>query len=221
VMEGGVLGVALIGYTYILEEMGIRFLRIGGTSAGSINALLLAGLGTPAEGKSKKTVELLANLNMYEFVDGDADVKDFVETFVQRAGAFKLGWKAFQVLDSLHEHLGLNPGEVFENWLSCVLNKEGITTTRQLDDRMKKVPSDLKERGGHKLSPKQASPYLALVAADVSTETKVEFPKMAELYWNDPDSVNPASYVRASMSIPFFFYPYTVEIKIPPGKKAK
>jgi NTE family protein len=40
VMEGGgVLGVALIGYTYVLEEMGIRFLRVGGTSAGSINAL--------------------------------------------------------------------------------------------------------------------------------------------------------------------------------------
>ncbi|ULT43996.1 hypothetical protein KRR40_11785 [Niabella defluvii] len=31
---GGVLGVALVGYTYILEQMGIRFLRMAGTSAG-------------------------------------------------------------------------------------------------------------------------------------------------------------------------------------------
>jgi NTE family protein len=30
VMEGGgVLGVALVGYTYVLEEMRIRFLRVG------------------------------------------------------------------------------------------------------------------------------------------------------------------------------------------------
>ena len=37
VMEGGgVLGIALLGYTYALEEAGIRFLSIAGTSAGSI-----------------------------------------------------------------------------------------------------------------------------------------------------------------------------------------
>ena len=33
---GGVLGVALVGYTYVLEEMGIRFLKQAGTSAGAI-----------------------------------------------------------------------------------------------------------------------------------------------------------------------------------------
>ena len=32
---GGVLGVALIGYTYVLEQMGIRFFSLAGTSAGS------------------------------------------------------------------------------------------------------------------------------------------------------------------------------------------
>lgn len=38
VMEGGsVLGIALTGYTYVLQQAGIRFLGIGGTSAGSIN----------------------------------------------------------------------------------------------------------------------------------------------------------------------------------------
>src|ERR1700712_5474542 len=38
---GGVLGVALVGYTYILEEMGIRFIRLAGTSAGAINTSLM------------------------------------------------------------------------------------------------------------------------------------------------------------------------------------
>ncbi len=39
---GGVLGIALVGYTYVLEKMGIRFFSMAGTSAGSINAMLLA-----------------------------------------------------------------------------------------------------------------------------------------------------------------------------------
>ena len=35
VMEGGgVLGVALAGYSYVLESAGLRFLGLGGTSAG-------------------------------------------------------------------------------------------------------------------------------------------------------------------------------------------
>src|SRR5215218_979221 len=71
VMEGGgVLGVALVGYTYVLEEMGIRFLRVGGTSAGSINALGLAALGPPAEAKSDRLLAELADLDVWSFVDG-------------------------------------------------------------------------------------------------------------------------------------------------------
>src|SRR5215210_3467883 len=78
VMEGGgVLGVALVGYTYVLEEMGIRFLRVGGTSAGSINAALVAGLGAPAERKSEKIIEELANVDFWTFVDGGAAARAF------------------------------------------------------------------------------------------------------------------------------------------------
>ena len=41
VMEGGgTLGIALLGYIYALESIGIRFLSIGGASAGSIMALI-------------------------------------------------------------------------------------------------------------------------------------------------------------------------------------
>ena len=38
---GGVHGIALAGYTYILEKMGISFLNSAGTSAGAINTMLL------------------------------------------------------------------------------------------------------------------------------------------------------------------------------------
>ncbi len=67
---GGVLGVALIGYTYVLEQMGIRFFSLAGTSAGSINAMLLAGLGDVSKPKSEKVIAVLVNKNLYDFVDG-------------------------------------------------------------------------------------------------------------------------------------------------------
>jgi NTE family protein len=46
---GGVLGVALVGYTYVLKQMGIRFIRLAGTSAGAINTSLMAVTGAKKE----------------------------------------------------------------------------------------------------------------------------------------------------------------------------
>ena len=221
VMEGGgVLGVALVGYTYVLEEMGLRFLRVGGTSAGSINAVLVAGLGTPDQRKSQGIIEELANINFWDFVDGDGDVRDFVATLVHNSNLFKLGWKGMQVIDSLVWGLGLNPGDRFLEWLSNLLEREGVGTSQKLHDRMATMPAGLRTRDGEPLSPDPAKSPLALVAADVSTQTKVEFPKMAPLYWRDPGEVDPALYVRASMSIPYFFSPLRVE-KVPQGNEAR
>ncbi|MDQ3624103.1 MAG: patatin-like phospholipase family protein [Verrucomicrobiota bacterium] len=219
VMEGGgVLGVALVGFTYVLEQAGLRFLRVGGASAGAINALLLAGLGRPAEAKSEKIVELLANLDMYEFVDGDADVRRLVDSWVQNAGRIRLGLHAARVWDNVRDDLGLNPGKVFHDWLTGVLRRERIATTAQLEARMKDMPASLRRRDGRPLTGEQTA-GLALIAADISTETKAVFPKMAPLYWAKPREVNPAKYVRASMSIPFFFHPYRVE-NVPQGREA-
>ncbi|WP_420601492.1 patatin-like phospholipase family protein [Flagellimonas sp.] len=41
---GGMYGIALVGYTYIMEKVGIRFHSHGGTSAGGINASFLASI---------------------------------------------------------------------------------------------------------------------------------------------------------------------------------
>ncbi|MFD2999340.1 patatin-like phospholipase family protein [Pontibacter toksunensis] len=76
VMEGGgMLGIALVGYVYALEQAGIRFLQLGGTSAGSINAMLMAAAGQKNMEASKWILGILANKNFDEFVDGDADAK--------------------------------------------------------------------------------------------------------------------------------------------------
>lgn len=39
---GGVHGIALAGFTYVLEKMGITFTKMAGTSAGAINTMLLS-----------------------------------------------------------------------------------------------------------------------------------------------------------------------------------
>ena len=221
VMEGGgVLGVALVGYTYVLEEMGLRFLRVGGTSAGSINAVLVAGLGTPQERKSEKIVRELANVDFWSFVDGGRAARAFVQTLVRHPSFLGLGFRGLWVLRTVLKQLGLNPGEAFYDWLSGLLSGDGVRSTRDLRERMAQLPTGLRTRDGEELGPERANPHLALVAADVSTQTKVEFPNMAPLYWGDSDSVNPAMYVRASMSIPGFFYPLRVA-KVPQGDEAR
>src|SRR3954470_13604720 len=67
---GGVLGVALVGYTYVLEQMGIRFLRMAGTSAGAINTSLMTVIGNKTETKSTKVLKAICDLNFFDLVDG-------------------------------------------------------------------------------------------------------------------------------------------------------
>lgn len=232
VMEGGgVLGVALLGYIHVLEKAGLRFVGLGGASAGSITALALAALDVPAAAKSDRLIEIVANMPMADFIDGkdddDEDAADFIDTLLKRPGLAKLAWKGMQILDNLDEMIGLNRGDRFHRWLTeDVLRAHGIHTTAQLRARMATTPAGwhLREdspqresqlRGEARLAPLDpAADYLCVVAADVATETKVEFPCMAALYWDEPDQVNPADYVRCSMSIPVFFKPVTRPIRI-------
>ncbi len=221
VMEGGgVLGIALVGYTYALESVGIRFLGIGGTSAGAINALLVSAVDVPENPKSERILEELSKLEMFSFVDGDNDARDFVKAMIEGAGIFKLGWKGIQVLDNIRDDLGLNPGKEFEKWMSDILKAVGVKTLLDLQKRMNILPPGLRIRNGKKLTLKDAGSQLSLVAADITTETKAVFPEMADVYFKNPNQVNPARFVRASMSIPGCFHPYRVK-NIPQGKESE
>lgn len=48
-----------------------------------------------------------------------------------------------------------------------------------------------------------------VVATDINAKIKVELPTMANLYWSEEElkHISPAEFVRASMSVPFFFEP--------------
>jgi NTE family protein len=79
---GGVWGIALVGYTYVLEEMGIRFMKLAGTSAGAINTAMLTSIGTKQDAKSKTVLQMLCDLDMFSFVDGHPFARRVIKKFI-------------------------------------------------------------------------------------------------------------------------------------------
>ena len=92
---GGVLGVALVGYTYILEKMNIRFIRLAGTSAGAINTALMTVTGAKPDkdnlakikgnkkiAKSESILEAICNLNFFDLVDGHPAARLIIKNFI-------------------------------------------------------------------------------------------------------------------------------------------
>ncbi|MCS3528681.1 patatin-like phospholipase family protein [Chryseobacterium sp. JUb7] len=69
---GGTLGISLVGYTFVLEYVGIRFLRLAGTSAGAINTLFLAAIGEKDDPKTPELFDMMddvSRFNMKSFID--------------------------------------------------------------------------------------------------------------------------------------------------------
>lgn len=220
---GGVLGIALVGYTYILEAAGIRFFHLAGTSAGAINTLILAGIDNIEKEKSKDVLDVLARQDLFEFVDGDPTLKSIIQKVIEgtpfRKMLGKLVWNYRKIKKALFINLGLNPGHKFEKWIEKVL-KESPNKVETIGDVLEKrgkehFPAGLRNRlTGEPVTDDYARMYI--IAADVTTQTKVQFPEMASLYWGDKMwDESPAKMVRASMSVPFFFVPF--EIKNIPG----
>ena len=206
---GGVLGVALVGYTYVLEQTGIRFFSLAGTSAGAINTMMLAGLGKVEQRKSEKILDILSNKNLFDLVDGDRPVRILIQRLIR--GESGIGWliarNAIKLYNILTRQLGLNPGQDFRQWISAELSKNNITTMGDLTILRSQLPEGFKYVNGGVTE--GMLPRLAIIAADITTHSKIEFPKMTELFFEKPDEVSPAEVVRTSMSIPLFFEPVT------------
>src|SRR5690606_17175685 len=225
---GGVLGIALVGYTSILEAAGIRFFHLAGTSAGAINTLVLACMDSIDKEKSKKVLDILARQDLFEFVDGDPVLKGIMQKIIDgtpfKKMLARLLFNIRKIKKALFINLGLNPGRAFEKWLEDVLaNSEG---------HIKTIGELLKQRENRYFPPglinrltrepiTDAAAQLCIIAADLTTQTKVLFPKMGHLYWGDKlNEVSPANMVRASMSVPFFFVPFEIDNIPGAGKPA-
>ncbi len=220
---GGVLGVALVGYVYVLEKMNIRFLSLAGTSAGSINTLLMAAAGRIDETKSDWILECLCNKKLYDFVDGDADAREFIDALLGDVSNIKLALKGTQVIDNFRDDFGLNPGKNFHDWMKNLLNQKRIKNMgdlRRLREAGVSTGNNLRNRLTNEIytSPKDLL-ELAIITADITTQSKIIFPEMSELFYENPEMTNPADFARASMSIPFFFQPFRLN-NLPTGVEA-
>jgi len=216
---GGVLGIALVGYIYVLEQFGIRFINLAGTSAGSITTLLLAAIGKPYEPKAEKLIELLANKEFYEFVDGDKNARRIISEITNKRRKWRLIFQGLRIFKKLNKQLGLNPGDNFKNWIDELLKANDIENVESLRQKMNDFLPSMRLRS-------ESGPVsnlrgeIKIIASDLSTNTKVIFPDMTDLYYSSPESVNPSDFVRSSMSIPIFFKPFKIS-NLPTGRDAQ
>lgn len=273
---GGVLGIALVGYTYVLEKMGIRFFSMAGTSAGAINTLMLASLGRKESEKSEAIAKHLSELDMFSFVDGKPGnsrftrwIKNLVQKIVLKPRALArlvsiLKWTLIILLFSslacfvfnffypgiakwlglaaaisllfilffgffliqrfrkiARSGYGLNSGQAFHNWLKKILEachiqqdpaRGRIDSLKAFGEHFMQVPP-LQLRPDHRrpLQDPPHMPMMTLITCDIIAKLKIEFPRMWDLYWEKPEQVHPADFVRASMSIPVFFESFRLE----------
>ena len=216
---GGVLGIALVGYTFILENAGLRFFSLAGTSAGAINTMMMAGMASIGEPVSEKIVEVLSKKNLFDIVDGDKALKKLIQKAVDKESGLGLSiaWNARKIYNTLKLKMGINPGSNFEEWISGILKVNNITNLEDLLELRKKLPAGIKNINAD--GSQEFNANLAIISSEVTTHTKVEFPKMANLYWQNPEEIQPAKFVRASMSIPFFFEPFQISGLPNAGKK--
>jgi NTE family protein len=258
---GGMYGIALIGYTYIMEKAGIRFYSMGGTSAGGINALLLAAFSNKIyqeksvfsqdqqANKSELLAHIIANTDFSKFMERTGIIgklqcmlfKNF-KSMKLKCFAFlffasilvlvyyffgivfntKNGLSAFDIrfydfivgtltaftpiilsyiifVRILGKKFGINEGNVFYDWIEKILQDPfiNIKTTRDLKNRIREtkfqnaLPTD--------------RPRIVLIATNLTHNRIVKFPDNALDYWHSCNDVNPAAYLRATMSIPFIF----------------
>ena len=221
---GGVLGIALAGYTYALEQAGIRFLNIAGTSAGAINAVFLATLAKPNEIRSIKLIEVLDNMPMEKFIDGGKAAKAFVKAMQEKPDGFvdKIPELLILAYDKIFKQKkwGINPAHEFEKWLNQNLH---VQHPDELKSILQLAPNVLKIRSGRatyqarenvedkkteaqRLENIHNNIKLSIVTADVTTQSKIIFPEMAELFeFEDHNQLT--QFIRASMAIPLFFEP--------------
>lgn len=201
---------ALAGYTYVLEQVGIRFFSMAGSSAASINTILLSALQECYHTKSEKLLDIFSNKSFDEFLDGDASITWLLDKINSQA-RLKLLYLLFSAGDIsriLKKKLGLNPGQNLQKWLTAELQKLGIFTISDLEERRRRLGEGLRLRTGEDLSYESAR--LSILAADITTQTCVDFPRMSSLYWAEPDMVRPATIVRAAMATPYLFEPLKI-----------
>jgi NTE family protein len=274
---GGVLGIALVGYTYILEQMGIRFIRLAGTSAGAINTALMAVTGArPDEhnpkkikgdkkmAKSEEILQAICDLNFFSLVDGHPAARWIIKNFItdNDFGSLVKKWSTnllailialpvlgFICLGLQHQYtwvayitktvfivtgfylmlliilfsyifflttrlknagFGINPGDFFYDWIKKQLQHNNVNTVTDLIDVSSTPVDDLFLRVDNPGGLNELNGDVTFISSEIVSQNKIEFPKMSCLFKENIDDLQPAGFIRASMSIPLFFESYFI-----------
>ena len=278
---GGVLGIALVGYTYVLEQMGIRFLRLAGTSAGAINTAMMTVIGKKEETKSEAIVEALCGLDFFGLVDGHPAARWVIRKFVKEPDFFTMAKKwvlaiigilallviasfisfglqhtmpwatiitrilfvvmgvyvlllgiAAAYISSLLGKLkesgfGINPGDYLYDWIKARFTENGVKTVSDLNAKASADVPGIRLRDGieSEVGTNNLKGDVTFITSELVTQNKIQFPAMCDLFREagKVDTLQPAGFVRASMSIPVFFESYYIN-NIPctdPGVKSR
>ncbi|HEU5418323.1 MAG TPA: patatin-like phospholipase family protein [Streptosporangiaceae bacterium] len=193
---GGVKGIGLVGAVMTIRAAGYVFPRPGGTSAGAIVAALIAAYQSRGVDLSRLERDM-RELDYTQFME-----KTWAERHLGIVG------KAAGLL----EHQGVYATGYLQHWLTAKLEPLGVRTFADL-----KITDD----AGTGLPPRQRY-RLVTHTSDLSRGSLVRLPWDLPYYLlSHPETASPEeqiaaidSYpvvdaVRASMSIPFFFQPFT------------
>lgn len=206
IMEGGGLrGIAHLGALYVLEKLGYRWHGLGGTSAGSLTAALIACNTTPVDQeRAVQAAELVYNLNYVDFLDGGNDAKSVL----------KLGKKASKVrslvmtiitiirnMKDLKTDLGINPRDQFSADLRAKMDYfyQGKVETNYAEL--------MKIRKSQALSHSELPDFQAVVFNLNTSEREVLPLDLIGKYEDKEENIDVLEISKASSAIPFFFKP--------------
>jgi len=190
---GGVKGAALVGCLQAAEECGVEFVGYGGTSAGSIVALLSAAGMTPVQLK-----DTLVDKDFGEFIDDDGTCLRRLRELPGKLKGKLISklmtfYKHRDLWDRLRRDLGFYAATKLQEFLRAELKRALPALELNQDVRF----NDLKELGCRPLK---------VVASDLRTRSPCVFSARGGKELNG--SVIDA--VRASTSYPFVFQPVRV-----------
>jgi NTE family protein len=194
---GGVKGAALAGCLKAAQESGIEFVGYGGTSAGSIVALL-ATVGYTGHELEEVMTESFSLGSLSQDLKEPMDAASDVLKKLADPGLF-LGprlWRHRKIMTRLSEKLGFTAGNDLTEDLYRLVSAKLKSTDKSID----------KGFTFHDLKKKLQRPPLKIVASDLRTRKPLIFSDAG----GEEQGGSVLDAVRASMSYPFAFQPMRV-----------
>jgi len=171
---GGVKGIGLLGALKRVEEEGITFKRVAGTSAGAIVASLYAAGYTTDE-----LADLLINeTNFKQFMDNGLARKPRRRLIGRPKRIFKM---IFRVL----ENYGIYKGDIFYQWIKRKLKEKGVVYFKDLKIPLKVVTTDITNKRKLVFDSERHSHMEVAEAVRMSIGIAIFF---CPYPWQDPES---------------------------------